>query len=127
MKNGEPMIGVSIVVQGTKTETITDINGNFSLDVPTGRELVISYIGYKTQTVTATGSGTINVKMTPNTQDLDEVVIIGYGTVKKCDLTGAVVSMKNEDVTIAPTIDVMEALQGKISGMDIVKSQRTSR
>lgn len=93
------------------------------MEVPGGKGiLVVSYIGYKTQEVTVGGSNQVDIKMQPDTQALDEVVVIGYGTVKKRDLTGAVASMKNEDVTVAPTSNVMEALQGKIAGMDIVKS-----
>ena len=82
-ESGEPLIGVSIVVKGTSTGTITDFNGNFSIDLPAGRkELVISYIGYKEQTVTVTGNGPVNVKMVSDTQALDEVVVVGYGTMK---------------------------------------------
>ena len=78
-----------------KYGTITDFNGNFSIDLPAGRkELVISYIGYKEQTVTVTGNGPVNVKMVSDTQALDEVVVVGYGTMKKRDLTGAITSVK---------------------------------
>ncbi len=121
-ESGEAMIGVSIIVKGTSVGTITDYNGKFSLDIPGGGTLLeVSYIGYKTQTITIS-SENITIKMQPDTKTLEEVVVIGYGVVKKKDLTGAVVSMKNEDITIAPTSNVMEALQGKISGMDIVKT-----
>ncbi len=103
--------------------TITDFDGNYVLEVPAATGILeVSYIGYKTQEVTLGKSDVLNIQMQPDTQALDEVVVIGYGTVKKRDLTGAVASMKNEDVTVAPTSNVMEALQGKIAGMDIVKS-----
>ena len=116
------MIGVSIVVKGTSTGTITDFNGNFSINLPEGRkELVISYIGYKEQTVTVTGNGPVNVKMISDTQALDEVVVIGYGAVKKRDLTGAVASVKSEDITMNPGTNPMEALQGKVAGLDITR------
>jgi len=122
-ETGESMIGVSVLVKGTTIGTVTDFDGNYSLEVPSGKNiLVISYIGYKTQDITVGKSNQLNIKMEADTQALDEVVVIGYGTVKKRDLTGAVASMKNEDVTVAPTSNVMEALQGKIAGMDIVKS-----
>lgn len=124
-ETGESMIGVSVLVKGTTIGTVTDFDGNYTLEVPSGKEyniLEISYIGYKTKEITIGNNSLINIKMEPDTQALDEVVVIGYGTVKKRDLTGAVASMKNEDVTVAPTSNVMEALQGKIAGMDIVKS-----
>lgn len=121
-ETGESMIGVSVLVKGTTIGTVTDFDGNYTLEVPSGKNILeISYIGYKTKEITI-GNNSINIKMEPDTQALDEVVVIGYGTVKKRDLTGAVASMKNEDVTVAPTSNVMEALQGKIAGMDIVKS-----
>ena len=123
-ETGESMIGVSVLVKGTTIGTVTDFDGNYTLEVPSGKYniLEISYIGYKTKEITIGNNSLINIKMEPDTQALDEVVVIGYGTVKKRDLTGAVASMKNEDVTVAPTSNVMEALQGKIAGMDIVKS-----
>ena len=122
-ETGEPLIGVSVVVKGTNTGTITDFNGNFSINLPVGKNvLVLSYIGYKEQTVTVTGNAPLNLKMIADTQALDEVVVIGYGLVKKRDLTGAVSSVKADDITIAPTSNAMEALQGKIAGMDITKT-----
>lgn len=123
-ETGEPLIGVSVLVKGQGTTgTITDFDGNFALEVPSNLNVLeLSYIGYKTQEVTIGKNNQLSIQMKPDTQALDEVVVIGYGTVKKRDLTGAVASMKNEDVTVAPTNNVMEALQGKIAGMDIVKS-----
>jgi TonB-linked SusC/RagA family outer membrane protein len=122
-ETGESMIGVSVLVKGTTIGTVTDFDGNYTLEVPSGKNILeISYIGYKTKEITIGNNSLINIKMEPDTQALDEVVVIGYGTVKKRDLTGAVASMKNEDVTVTPTSNVMEALQGKIAGMDIVKS-----
>ena len=119
-ENGEPLIGVSIKIVGANGGAVTDFNGDFSVQGAEGKQLQFSYTGYKTQVVRA-GQGLMSVKMEPDMMGLDEVVVVGYGTVKKRDLTGAVVSMKNEDVTIAPTGDVMEALQGKIAGFDITK------
>lgn len=120
---GEPMIGVSVLVKGTTIGTVTDLDGNYSLEVPAGKNVLeISYIGYKTQEVTLGKGNQQNIKLVPDTQALDEVVVVGYGTVKKRDVTGAVSSMKNKDVVIAPTNNVMEALSGKVAGMDIVKT-----
>lgn len=122
-ETGEPMIGVSVLVKGTTIGTITDFDGKFSLDVPTGKNtLEVSYIGYKNQTVTIGSSTQLNIKLQPDTQALDEVVVIGYGTVKKRDLTGAVTSVKSEEITMNPVQNPMEALQGKVAGMDIMKS-----
>lgn len=110
-ETGESMIGVSVLVKGTTIGTVTDFDGNYTLEVPSGKNILeISYIGYKTKEITIGNNSLINIKMEPDTQALDEVVVIGYGTVKKRDLTGAVASMKNEDVTVAPTSNVMEAL-----------------
>lgn len=120
-ENGEPMIGVSVVVKGTTTGTITDFDGNFSLNVPaSAKTLVISYIGYKTQEM-AIGNGPLNIKLKPDNQLLDEVVVIGYGTMKKRDLTGSVVSVKSEDITLNPGANPMQALQGRVAGLDITK------
>ena len=121
-ENGEPMIGVSVVVKGTTTGTITDFDGNFSLNVPANaKTLEISYIGYKTQEVQI-GKTPLSIKMQPDNQLLDEVVVIGYGTVKKRDLTGAVTSVKSEDIRLNPGSRPMDALQGKVAGLDITKS-----
>ena len=120
-ENGEPMIGVTVRVNGGKAATVTDLDGNFSLNARPGDMLEISYVGYKTANVRAKSSA-MSIQMEADVTGLDDVVVIGYGTVKKRDLTGAVTTMKNEDITIAPTGNVMEALQGKVAGMDITKS-----
>ena len=125
-ESGEPLIGVSIVVKGTSTGTITDFNGNFSINLPAGRkELVISYIGYKEQTVTVTGIGPVNVKMISDTQALDEVVVVGYGVQKKSDVTCSVGSVNSDKPMAKGTTSVMESLQGSVAGVDI--SQSSSR
>lgn len=122
-ETGEPMIGVTVLVKGTTIGVVTDLDGNYSLEVPSGKNMLeISYIGYKTQSITVGKESKINIKLLPDTQALDEVIVVGYGTVKKRDVTGAVSSMKNKDVVIAPTNNVMEALSGKVAGMDIVKT-----
>jgi TonB-linked SusC/RagA family outer membrane protein len=121
-ESGEPLIGVSVLVQGTTHGTVTDMDGKFSLDVPSNAVLEVSYIGYQTQKVKVAGQRALSIVMKSDNKVLDEVVVVGYGTVKKRDLTGAVASMKNADVVIAPTNNVMEALQGKIAGMDITKT-----
>ncbi len=121
-EKGEPMIGVSVLVKGTKTGAITDFNGNFKIDVPAGaREFQVTYMGYKPQTVRITG-GNMVISMEPDNQLLDEVVVVGYGTVKKRDLTGSVSSVRSEDIARVPTGNVIEAIQGQVAGLDITRT-----
>lgn len=120
-ETGAPMIGVTVKVKDGKAAAVTDLDGNFSIAAKPGDELEITYVGYKTATVRATAAP-VRVTMEPDVASLDDVVVIGYGTVKKRDLTGAVTTMKNEDIVVAPTTNVMEALQGKVAGMDITKT-----
>ena len=120
---GEPMIGVSVLIKGTSVGTITDFDGKFSLKVSANNSvLVVSYIGYQTQNLEIGNKSSLNIQMKPDTKTLEEVVVIGYGTVKKRDLTGAVTSIKSSDVTLNPGSNPMEALQGKVAGLDITKS-----
>ena len=118
---GEPMIGVSVVIKGSSTGTITNLDGEFTLDAPADATLHISYIGYLAQDVKASAQP-LRIVLQPDNQMLDEVVVIGYGTVKKRDLTGAVSSVKTEDLTIAPVSNPLEALQGQVAGLDITRS-----
>jgi TonB-linked SusC/RagA family outer membrane protein len=115
-----PVIGASVVVPDASAGTVTDADGKFQLNLPGGKTtLEVSYLGYETKIVDVAGQTQVTIRLQPQSVDIDEVVVIGYGTVRKRDLTGAVVSVKSEDITSSPTSDVMEALQGKISGMDI--------
>ena len=116
-ETGEPMIGVTIKVKGGKSATVTDLDGNFTIAAAPADMLEISYIGYKTQTVKA--GTTLAIKMVPENNDLDEVVVIGFGTVKKRDLTGSVASVKADVITQTPTSDVATALQGRVTGLDV--------
>ena len=119
----EPLIGVSVLLKGVGIGTVTDFDGNFTLNVPAGEKTVeFSYIGYKSQIVTLTASNQINVRLMPDTQALDEVVVVGYGTMKKRDLTGSVTSVKAADIIKSPASNAMEALQGQVPGMDIVRN-----
>ena len=124
MRTMKPLIGVSVIIKGASTiGTITDFDGNYALEVPAGKNVLeISYIGYKTQEITIGKNTQLNIKMQPDTQTLDEVVVIGYGTVKKRDLTGAVASVKSEDIVRMPTSNVLEAIQGQVAGLDITRS-----
>lgn len=122
-EKGEPVIGASLKVKGTTTGTITNVEGGYTLpNVPENATVTVSYIGYKTLNLSATDKNLARVTLQEDTEMIDEVVVIGYGTVRKRDLTGAVSSLRHDDVVISPTSNVMEALQGKIAGMDIVKS-----
>ena len=119
----EGMPGVNVQVKGTATGTITDFDGNYSIDVPDSKStLVFSFIGYVTRQVPVGGKKVLNVQLKDDTQTLDEVVVIGYGTVKKRDLTGAVASVKSEDIVRMPTSNVLEAIQGQVAGLDITRS-----
>ncbi len=119
-ENGEPMIGVTVKVKGTTAATVTDIDGNFEIALPgSGKELLVSYIGYSDKTVTA--GNNMRIVMNPDNNVMDEVVVVGYGTVKRRDLTGAISSVKAEDIKENPTLNAMEGLQGKVSGLDIVR------
>lgn len=121
-QNGEPLIGVSVQLKGdAKVGTITDVQGKFSLSAPANSSLVFSYMGYVSQTILA-GQAHMTVTLSEDTKKLDEVVVIGYGTVKKRDLTGAVSSVKQADIVQTPTGNAMEAIQGRIPGMDITRS-----
>ncbi|MFV0377056.1 MAG: TonB-dependent receptor [Mangrovibacterium sp.] len=120
---GDPVPGATVVVKGSNNGTITDFDGKFTIgNVPANGVLVFSFIGMKTAEIPVNGQQSLNVVMEDETVGLEEVVAIGYGTVKKKDLTGAVSSVKTEDIVISPTSNVMEALQGKVAGMDIIKT-----
>ena len=119
-ETGEPMIGVTIKKKGSGVGAITNLDGEFTVNVPVGTTLEISYTGYKTITVAAKKD--MQIKMTPDAIGLDELVVVGYGTQKKRDLTGAIASVKSEDITLTPSSNPMEALQGRVSGLDITKS-----
>ncbi|MGN0221901.1 MAG: SusC/RagA family TonB-linked outer membrane protein [Prevotella sp.] len=120
-ETGEPMIGVTVRVKATGKGTITDMDGNFSIQAAPNAIIEISFVGYKTQTFKASKTS-YQLKMELDNTGLDEVVVIGYGTQKKRDLTGAVSSVKAEDIKQAPVMNAMEGLQGKISGLDITRT-----
>ena len=119
---GEPIIGASVQVQGTKTGAITDFNGNFSVQAGSNATLVISYIGYTSATVKVNGRNNITVVLKEDAQTLNDVVVIGYGVQKKSDLTGAVASVKGDEIKNLSTTDAGAALQGKVSGVQIINT-----
>ena len=122
-KSGETLIGVSVLVKGTSLGTSTDTNGKFSLNISgNAAVLVINYVGYLKEEVNAAGQTQIQIKLTPNETALNEIVVIGYGTVKKRDLTGSVVSVKGEDIAKVPSSNPLESIQGKVPGVDVTRS-----
>lgn len=122
--SGQPVIGASIVVVGqSKLGTVTDIDGKFSIAIPTtSKKIEVSYIGMVSQVIEAKAGTPMKIIMKDNMKDLDEVVVIGYGVVKKRDLTGSMTSIKSEDIVATPTTNALESLQGKVAGLDMTKS-----
>ena len=112
---GDPIIGAAIKIVDSTVGTISDIDGKFSLPVPEGGRLAVSFVGYVSQTITNLNNPKIVLK--EDSKTLEEVVVIGYGTVKKKDLTGAVAAVKGDDLVAKKTTTLSTALQGSVSGM----------
>ena len=119
-QTGETVIGASVMEKGTTNGTITGIDGDFSLNMSPNGTIVVSFVGYKTQEVQVKGQKQLQVVLSEDAEMLDEVVVIGYGTMKKSDLTGAVSSIGNKDIKDSPVSNLGQAIQGKISGVQIV-------
>jgi len=117
-----PIIGANIVVKGTTIGTVTDIDGNFSLDVPQNSTIAISYIGCETQEIKITGAKTLNIVLKDNAIGLDDVVVIGYGSQRKSDLTGGIVAVGEEKLQMVTTNNLMDKLAGQIPGMNVTTS-----
>lgn len=123
-EKGEPIIGVNVIEKGNnKNGTVTDLDGNFKLDVPANAVLEVSYIGFVTQEVSVGSKSAFSISLREDVQVLDELVVIGYGSVKKSDLTGSVSSVKAEELTAFTVSNPMQALQGRVPGVAI--SQNT--
>ena len=122
---GEPIIGASVIVKGTSTGTVTDLDGNFIIkNTPENANLLISYVGYRNQTISVAGKTQINVTLEEDRQLLDEVVVVGYGVQKKSDVTGALAHIDSKELTQMPVSNALQAMQGKAAGVDITNSQR---
>jgi hypothetical protein len=125
---GEPLSGVSIRIKGERGGTVTDANGHFSLKIPSRNNsmgkwtILFSYSGFNERSIPLDGTDPLEVRLKNNDRKLDEVVVIGYGTVKKRDLTGSVVSVKGDEVRKVPAANLMESVQGKVAGVDIVRT-----
>lgn len=114
--------GVSIVIEGTSQGTITDMDGNYTITVPEDATLVFSFVGLESQTVPVDGRNIINVQLNESTVGLDEVVVVGYGQIKVKDLTSSITTLKTEELVKTPTGQTMQALQGKVAGVQIVNA-----
>ena len=121
-ENQEPLIGVSVLVVGTTTGTITDFDGNYSVELPAGsKQLQFSYIGYASQTVNVSAN-VLNIRLKSDTEMLSDVVVIGYGTQRKSDLTGSVTNVSSEDFNTGLVSSPEQLINGKISGVQIMSN-----
>ncbi len=120
--NGEPVIGATVMEKGTANGTSTDIDGKFTINVNPKGTLVISYVGYVTQEIPVKGKSVITVTLKEDTRQLDDLVVVGYGMMKKSDMTGAISSVSGDDLAKRTTTNPAEALQGKIAGVNVMKA-----
>lgn len=120
--DGEPLMGVNVVEKGTTNGTITDLDGKYTLNVGSNAVLQFSYIGYVSSDIAVNGQRTVNVTMKEDSQNLDEVVVVGYGTVRKADLAGSVSVLDNKAFKDQPIKQVSDALQGRVSGVQVQSS-----
>lgn len=121
--NGEPMIGVSLQVDGTNIGGVTDLDGKFSItNIPEKGTLKVSYVGYNDQRIQLTGKPVINIVMQESQNSLDELVVVGYGVIKKSDLTGSVGSVHSGDITEKGSTSLAGSLQGSVAGVNITQS-----
>lgn len=120
-QNGEPLIGVTILEKGTSNGAITNVDGAFTIKVPTNAILIINYTGYASQEIPVNGQAVLNIILSEDIQTLEQVVVVGYGTQKKKDLTTAVVVVGEKDIRHRPMVSAAEALQGKAAGVQVVQ------
>jgi TonB-dependent starch-binding outer membrane protein SusC len=118
-QTGESLIGVSVIVKGASQGTITNLNGQFNLQVPKSTTLVLSYVGYVPQEIQIKTQSTLNISLSQDTKKLEEVVVVGYGKQKKIDLTGSVASANIEDFKNSPNTNIVQSLQGSIPGLNV--------
>lgn len=121
-QTGYPVIGANVIVKGTTNGTVTDLDGKFSLEVPSGAVLSITYIGYVEQEMKVGNESVLPVVLKEDSQALDEVVVVGYGTQKKVNLTGSVVSVSGEALAERPTANVASLLQGQVPGLQVTQN-----
>ena len=121
--SGEPVIGATVQEKGTKNAVATDLDGNFSISLTSGKQLQISYIGMKTKSVNVAGKTSINVTLEDEATGLNDVVVIGYGSVKKKDITGSVATVDNKALVAVPVASASEALTGKMAGVQVTTTE----
>ncbi len=121
-KAGVPIIGANVLVKGTTNGTITDMDGHFSLEAPTNATLQISYIGYRTQDVVVGNQNSLSVRLLEDTEALDEVVVVAYGTQKARSVTGSVSRLKEEEMADIPVANMAYKMQGKMPGVQITQA-----
>lgn len=128
-KTGETVIGASVRVKGQESKgSITDINGKYQIvDVASNATLIFSYIGMREQEIAVNGRSTINVKMEEDSQLIDEVVVVGYGSAKKRDLTGSIVTVKADEIASKPSTNPLASIQGKVAGVQVVNTGRAGQ
>ena len=120
--DGEPLIGATVMVKETKAGTVTDMGGNYTAKIAQGQTLVVSYIGYETKSIKYTGQATVDVALENDASTLDEVVVVGYGVMKRSDITGSVVSVGEEDIKKSVITSVDQALQGRAAGVQVTQN-----
>ena len=120
--DGEPLIGATVMVKETKAGTVTDLDGNYTTKIAQGQTLVVSYIGYKTKSVKYTGQASLDVALESDASALDEVVVVGYGVMKRSDITGSVVSVGEKDIKKSVITSVDQALQGRAAGVQVTQN-----
>lgn len=121
-QNGEPLMGVNVIEKGTTNGTMTDMDGRFTLSVPGNATLQISYIGYTTEEIVVNNQTKLNVTLKEDSQNLDELVVVGYGVVRKADLAGSVAVLDSKSFKDQPIVQVSDALQGRVSGVQVQNS-----
>ena len=120
--NGEPIIGATVKIKGTSTGVVTDIDGNYSIDVKPGQTLEFSYIGYTTQSLKVTKAGRYDINLSEETNTLEQVVVVGYGTMKRSDLTGSVSSINEAQIKQGVNTSIEQAMQGRIAGVQVTQN-----
>lgn len=119
--SGEPLIGATVMVAGSNNGTATDVDGNFSIDVEQGKTLLVSYVGYVSKDVKVKGSN-LKIVLSEDNALLEEVVVVGYGTMKRKDLTGSITTVDSKDLNVGAYTDPGQLLQGKVPGLVVVQN-----